>query len=158
MADKAAETESTEKPILRLQKMYVKDLSFENPNAPEIFRNTQKTEPNVELNLKLNNRKVGDEHWEVSMEITAKVTTKGDDEKMLFMLEVEHAGIFLLKFIPEKHLAMVLGVECPTMLFPFTRQVVSQAAVDGGFMPFLMEPINFLALFQNSQQQRESSN
>ncbi len=158
MADKAAETESTEKPILRLQKMYVKDLSFENPNAPEIFRNTQKTEPNVELNLKLNNRKVGDEHWEVSMEITAKVTTKGDDEKVLFMLEVEHAGIFLLKSIPEKHLAMVLGVECPTMLFPFTRQVVSQAAVDGGFMPFLMEPINFLALFQNSQQQRESSN
>lgn len=158
MTEKAAETESTEKPILRLQKMYVKDLSFENPNAPEIFRNTQKTEPNVELNLKLNNRKVGDEHWEVSMEITAKVTTKGDDEKVLFMLEVEHGGIFLLKFIPEKHLAMVLGVECPTMLFPFTRQVVSQAAVDGGFMPFLMEPINFLALFQNSQQEKAASN
>jgi preprotein translocase subunit SecB len=110
------------------------------------------------LNLKLNNRKIGDEHWEVSMEITAKVTTKGDEEKVLFMLEVEHAGIFLMKAIPEKHLAMVLGVECPTMLFPFTRQVVSQAAVDGGFMPFLMEPINFLALFQNSQQEKAASN
>ncbi|MCB2216123.1 protein-export chaperone SecB [Desulfofustis glycolicus] len=158
MTDKAAETESTEKPILRLQKMYVKDLSFENPNAPEVFRNTQKAEPNVELNLKLNNRKIGDEHWEVSMEITAKVTTKGDEEKVLFMLEVEHAGIFLMKAIPEKHLAMVLGVECPTMLFPFTRQVVSQAAVDGGFMPFLMEPINFLALFQNSQKENSTSN
>ncbi len=158
MTDKAAETESTEKPILRLQKMYVKDLSFENPNAPEVFRNTQKAEPNVELNLKLNNRKIGDEHWEVSMEITAKVTTKGDEEKVLFMLEVEHAGIFLMKAIPEKHLAMVLGVECPTMLFPFTRQVVSQAAVDGGFMPFLMEPINFLALFQNSQKETTPSN
>jgi preprotein translocase subunit SecB len=158
MTDKAAETESTEKPILRLQKMYVKDLSFENPNAPEVFRNTQKAEPNVELNLKLNNRKIGDEHWEVSMEITAKVTTKGDEEKVLFMLEVEHGGIFLLKSIPEQHLAMVLGVECPTMLFPFTRQVVSQAAVDGGFMPFLMEPINFLALFQNSQKENTPSN
>lgn len=158
MTDKAAETESTEKPILRLQKMYVKDLSFENPNAPEVFRNTQKAEPNVELNLKLNNRKIGDEHWEVSMEITAKVTTKGDEEKVLFMLEVEHAGIFLMKAIPEKHLAMVLGVECPTMLFPFTRQVVSQAAVDGGFMPFLMEPINFLALFQNSQKETTPTN
>jgi preprotein translocase subunit SecB len=158
MTDNAAEAESTEKPILRLQKMYVKDLSFENPNAPEVFRNTQKSEPNVELNLKLNNRKIGDEHWEVSLEITAKVVTKGDDAKVLFMLEVEHAGIFLMKHIPEKHLAMVLGVECPTMLFPFTRQVVSQAAVDGGFMPFLMEPINFLALFQNSQKERSNSN
>ncbi|MBE0586069.1 MAG: protein-export chaperone SecB [Desulfofustis sp.] len=158
MTDNAAEAENTEKPILRLQKMYVKDLSFENPNAPEVFRNTQKSEPNVELNLKLNNRKVGDEHWEVSLEITAKVVTKGDDAKVLFMLEVEHAGIFLMKHIPEKHLSMVLGVECPTMLFPFTRQVVSQAAVDGGFMPFLMEPINFLALFQNSQKERSNSN
>lgn len=158
--DTNAAAETKEKPILRLQKMYIKDFSFENPNAPEIFRTTQKAEPSVELNLKLNNRKATDDHWEVSLEITAKVTTKGDEAteaKVLFMLEVEHAGIFLLKHIPEKHLPMVLGVECPTMLFPFTRQVVSQVSVDGGFMPFLMEPINFLAIFQNAQKERTSS-
>lgn len=154
----ASSAEPNEKPALRLQKMYVKDLSFENPHAPEVFRATQKNEPNVELNLKLNNQKISDDHWEVSIEITAKVTAKGDKENVLFMLEVEHAGIFLLQHIPEKHLAMVLGVECPTMLFPFTRQIVSQAAVDGGFMPFLMEPINFLALFQNAQKQNSASN
>ncbi len=158
MTENAAATEAKEKPILRMQKMYIKDLSFENPNAPEMFRTTQKVEPNVELNLKLNNRKVSEEHWEVSLEISAKVVTKEDDAKVLFILEVEHAGVFLLKNIPEKHLAMVLGVECPTMLFPFTRQVVSQASVDGGFMPFLMEPINFLSLFQNSQKEQTASN
>ncbi|MDX9896413.1 MAG: protein-export chaperone SecB [Desulfofustis sp.] len=158
MAENESATENKEKPILRLQKMYIKDLSFENPNAPEVFRATQKSEPNVELNLKMNNRKIGDDHWEVSLEINAKVVSKGEEDKVLFMLEVEHAGIFLLKHIPEKHLAMILGVECPTMLFPFTRQVVSQAAVDGGFMPFLMEPINFLALFQNAQKEKSPSN
>ncbi|BDD88578.1 protein-export chaperone SecB [Desulfofustis limnaeus] len=158
MAENENATENKEKPILRLQKMYIKDLSFENPNAPEVFRATQKSEPNVELNLKMNNRKIGDDHWEVSLEINAKVVSKGEEDKVLFMLEVEHAGIFLLKHIPEKHLAMILGVECPTMLFPFTRQVVSQAAVDGGFMPFLMEPINFLALFQNAQKEKSPSN
>ncbi|MDX9897261.1 MAG: protein-export chaperone SecB [Desulfofustis sp.] len=158
MAENESTSENKEKPILRLQKMYIKDLSFENPNAPEVFRATQKSEPNVELNLKMNNRKIGDDHWEVSLEINAKVVSKGEEDKVLFMLEVEHAGIFLLKHIPEKHLAMILGVECPTMLFPFTRQVVSQAAVDGGFMPFLMEPINFLALFQNAQKEKSPSN
>ncbi|MGA7277276.1 MAG: protein-export chaperone SecB, partial [Desulfocapsaceae bacterium] len=158
MAENTATQETKETPILRMQKMYIKDVSFENPNAPEIYRDTQKSEPKVELNLQLNNKKVGDEHWEVSIEINAKVVTKEDEPRILFVLEIEHAGVFFLKNVPEQHMALVLGVECPTLLFPFTRQVVSQVSVDGGFMPFLMEPINFMALFQNAQKNKEESN
>ncbi len=143
-------------PQFRMQKMYIKDLSFENPNAPDVFINQQSTEPNVELNLKLNNRKIDENHWEVSICINAEVKHKGDNEKTLFILEIEHAGIFFLKNIPEEHLAMVLGVDCPTLLFPFSRQIVSQVSVDGGFIPFQMEPINFMALFQNSLKKEEA--
>ena len=157
--NKAADTqESQESPTLRMQKMYIKDFSFENPNSPEIFRANQNSEPNVELNLQLNNKKVGEDHWEVALEINAKVVTKEDDAQVLFILEIEHAAVFFLKNIPEQHMPMVLGVECPTLLFPFTRQIISQISVDGGFMPFLMEPVNFMALFQNAQKNKEGSN
>ena len=150
--------DAKETPILRMQKMYIKDLSLENPNSPDIFRASQSSEPNVDLNLQLNNRKLGDDHWEVALEINAKVVTKEDEPQVLFILEIEHAAVFFLKNIPEQHMSMVLGVECPTLLFPFTRQIISQVSVDGGFMPFLMEPVNFMALFQNAQKNKEGSN
>jgi preprotein translocase subunit SecB len=156
--DTATSQDPQESPILRMQKMYIKDFSFENPNAPEIFRENRKSEPNVELNLQLRNKKVGDDHWEVALEVNAKVVTKEDEPRVLFVLEIEHAAVFLLRNIPEKHLPMVLGVECPTLIFPFTRQIISQISVDGGFMPFLMEPVNFMALFQNAQKNKDGSN
>ncbi len=159
MAEKneAAANNDAAAPQFRMQKMYIKDLSFENPNAPEVFMVQKGQEPNVELNLKINNRKIDDLHWEVSLHINAEVINKGDDNKTLFILEVEHAGVFYLNNIPEEHMQMVLAVDCPTLLFPFTRQIVSQVSVDGGFVPFQMEPINFMALFQNSQKQQEQN-
>jgi len=141
-------------PEFRLQKMYIKDLSFENPNAPEVFLVTQKEEPKVEVNLKLNNRKIDDDHWEVTLEVTAKVTSRSD-EKVMFIIEIEHGGVYLMKNIPEEHHEMVLGVDCPTLLFPFTRQIISQVSVDGGFVPFQMEPINFAALYHNSKKKQQ---
>jgi len=148
--------EAQEKPIFRMQKMYTKDLSFENPNAPNVYLLQQKKEPTVEVNLKLNNTKIDDDHWEVAIQITAKISVK-EDKKVMFIIEVEHAGVFLLKNIPEEHHQMILGVDCPTLLFPFTRQIVSQVSTDGGFAPFLMEPVNFMALFQNAQKKKEEA-
>lgn len=152
MAEKKEETQA--KPIFRMQKMYTKDLSFENPNAPGVYLIQQKQEPAVEVNLQLNNKKIDDDHWEVLLQITAKISTK-DDDKVMFILEIEHAGVFMLKNIPEEHIQMILGVDCPTLLFPFTRQIVSQVSTDGGFAPFLMEPVNFMALYQNAQKKKE---
>ena len=154
MAEKKEETK--ENPVFRMQKMYTKDLSFENPNAPAVYITPQKLEPAVEVNLKLNNKKMDDDHWEVAVQITAKISTK-DDNKVMFILEIEHAGVFLLKNIPEEHIQMILAVDCPTLLFPFTRQIVSQVSTDGGFAPFLMEPVNFMALFQNAKKKKEES-
>lgn len=149
-----AETQKGANPEFRMQKMYIKDLSYENPNAPEIFTVQQKQEPAVEVNLQLNNRQIDENNWEVALEVTAKVSSK-EDGKVLFILEIEHAAVFMLKNIPQEHLPMLLAVDCPTLLFPFTRQIVSQVSLDGGFVPFLMEPVNFMALYQNSLKQKE---
>lgn len=147
---------ASNRPEFRMQKMYIKDLSFENPNAPEIFTLQQKMEPAVDVNLKLNNRQLDEEHWEVSLLITAKVSGK-DENKVLFILELEHAAVFMLRNIPAEHIPMLLGVDCPTLLFPFTRQIVSQVSTDGGYIPFLMEPVNFMALYQNAQKRKEEA-
>lgn len=155
MSEQNAPNEQTaQQPILRLQKMYLKDLSFENPNSPEVFLAKQ-SEPKVEVQLGIKNRKLDENHWEVVMNVTAKVVA-GEGEKTLFLIEIEHAGVFLLQNIPEQHLQIVLSVECPIILFPFTRQIVSQISVDGGFMPFLLEPVNFLALFENSKKNAQA--
>lgn len=145
------------RPEFRMQKMYVKDLSFENPHAPEVYITPQKAEPKVELNLNLQHKQVDEHHYEVSLQVTAKVVAK-DEDKVMFIIEIEHAAVFLLKNIPAEHIEMVLGVDCPTLLFPFTRQIVSQTSLDGGFAPFLMEPVNFMALFQNAKAKKEANN
>ncbi|OGR01724.1 MAG: protein-export chaperone SecB [Deltaproteobacteria bacterium RIFOXYD12_FULL_55_16] len=148
------DVQALEPPVFRLQKMYLKDLSFENPEAPDVF--LAKGEPMVDVNLGLKHKQLETEdHYEVTLAITAKVTNN-QTEKTLFIIEVEHAGVFLLKNIPEEHMPAVLSVECASLLFPFTRQIISQVSVDGGFVPFLMEPINFHALYENSKRQKES--
>lgn len=150
------QTNAEETPVFRMQKMYVKDLSFESPNAPEIFL-ARNQEPKVDFNLKLSNQKVDDDHFEVSINMTAKVLDKNADDTVMFIIEVEHAAVFLLKNIPAEHMERVMAVDCPLMLFPFTRQIASQLSVDGGFMPFLMEPINFVALYENAQREQKDS-
>ena len=144
---------SQETPVFRMQKMFIKDLSFENPNAPQIFL-ARNQEPKVDFNLQVNSKKIDEDHWEVSLAITSKMLDKNADDQMMFIVEIEHAGIFMMKNIPAEHVQRVLAIDCPLMLFPFTRQIISQASVDGGFMPFLMEPINFIALYENAQQQQ----
>ncbi len=141
-----------EGPIFRLQKLYIKDLSFENPNAPEVFQISQGS-PKTEVNLNMKNRQLNEDIFEVTLELTVSVT--GEEDKTLFIIEVEHAGAFMIKNVPEEHMPMVLNVECPNMMLPFTRQIISQATVDGGFVPFLIEPINFLAMYQNAQKKEE---
>lgn len=150
--DTQASEKQAAQPIFRLQKLFIKDVSFENPNAPEIFTIKQ-GEPKVEVNLGLKNKKMAAEDlYEVSINITAKIT-HGEEKNTLFIIEVEHGGIFTLKNIPQEHMSAVLAVDCPTMMFPYTRQIISQLSVDGGYVPFLMEPVNFLALYQNAQRQ-----
>ena len=148
---------SQDAPVFRMQKMYVKDLSFESPNAPDIFL-AQGQEPKVDFNLRLSNKKIDDDHYEVTIALTAKILDQKNNDTVMFIVELEHAAVFLLKNIPAEHLQRVMAVDCPLMLFPFTRQITSQVSVDGGFMPFLMEPINFVALYENAQKEKSQQN
>ncbi|MFO7605217.1 MAG: protein-export chaperone SecB [Desulfurivibrionaceae bacterium] len=157
MADENKEnnqTQNPEVPVFKLQKMFIKDLSFESPNAPQIFMESGQN-PKVDINLHVKNNKLDEANWEVALLVTASF--KAPEDKTIFIIEVEHAGIFLLKNIPEEHMPSVLAVDCPTLLFPFTRQIMSQLAVDGGFMPFLMDPVNFMGLYQNARKQQEEN-
>lgn len=146
------ENTDIESPIFSLQRVYVKDISFENPNAPEVFEASGKA-PKIEMNLGLSNRQVNDEHWEVSLKVAA-TTQDQESGDLLFEIEVEHAAVFFMKNIPVEHIPSLLAVDCPTILFPYTRQIVSQLTVDGGFMPFMLEPVNFRGIYENQLQQQ----
>ena len=150
------ENQAEQQPVFRMQKMYIKYLSFESPHAPKFFL-AQNQDPKVDFDLKLKNELITEGHYEVSLSITAKVLDKAYEDAVMFIVEIEHAAVFLLRNIPEEHMNRVLAVDCPLMLFPFTRQVVSQLSLDGGFMPFLMEPINFVALYDNLQKQKQDA-
>lgn len=156
MTEQTQTTDQQDIPIFRMQKMYIKDLSFESPNAPKVFL-AKNQDPRVDFNLQLKNNKLDEDHSEVSIAITAKILDKNNEDSVMFIIEIEHAAVFMMRNIPEEHHERVLAVDCPLMLFPFTRQIVCQLAVDGGFMPFLMEPINFIALYDNAQRTEKDS-
>ncbi|MBF0284204.1 MAG: protein-export chaperone SecB [Magnetococcales bacterium] len=138
-------------PTFHIETLYLKDLSFESPNVPDIFRDNH--EPRVEFGLDTQNVRKGPDHWEVVLQLSLKVTSK---EKALFLVEMSYGGVFLLKNIPDQHLPMVLGVDCPNVLFPYARQLISQVVVLGGFKPLILDPVNFFALMQQKTQQQQA--
>ncbi|HCS12428.1 MAG: protein-export chaperone SecB [Zetaproteobacteria bacterium CG06_land_8_20_14_3_00_59_53] len=149
-----AKEEHNEQPIFSVQRIYTKDISFENPNAPQVFGAAE--QPKIDLNLGVNNRQVDEHLWEVSLKVSA-LARNTEDDKVIFEVEVEHAGLFLLKNIPDEHILRVLGVDCPTIIFPFTRQLVSQLTSDGGFMPLLLDPFNFAVAYQQRLEEQHTT-
>jgi len=136
-------------PAAGLISQYVKDLSFENPNAPAIYQNETPPEINVQFDIGAN--QVGEEVHEVVLKIEVRATSNG---QTAFITELSYAGLFGLRNIPAEHVQPFLLGEGPRLLFPFARRVVSDAIRDGGFPPLVLEPIDFNALFlQQAQQQ-----
>ena len=135
---------------LALQKIYVKDVSFEAPNAPQIFQEIAETEqqPQVQLNLGQRATDLGNDLYEVVLSLTLTCTI---GQRTAYLAEVEQAGLFgIAGFSPEDH-AGIVGSYCPNLLFPYARQVISSLVLEGGFPPFLLQPINFDALFAEQQ-------
>jgi preprotein translocase subunit SecB len=136
-------------PVFQIQRMYLKDLSLEQPNAPAIL--LEQSQPQVDINLNLAAEPVTDGIYEVT--VTATVTTKVG-EKTLFLIEAKQAGIFEIRNVPAEQLEGIIGIVCPQMIYPYLRAVVSDICTRAGFPPVLLSEVNFQAMFEAQQQQR----
>lgn len=138
-------------PQLMLQKIYVKDVSFEAPNAPQIFHEmgeNDQQQPQVQLNVGQKATDLGGDLYEVVLSLTLTCTL---GERTAYLAEVEQAGLFGIAGFNEADHAGIIGSYCPNLLFPYARQVISSLVLEGGFPPFLLQPINFDALFAEQQ-------
>jgi preprotein translocase subunit SecB len=140
-------------PRMQVLAQFIKDMSFENIAAQKGLGEGDQT-PDIQVQVNLDAKKRGDENqFEVStkLEVTAKTTGEG---KPIFLLELEYTGIFQVENVPEEQLHPYLMIECPRMLFPFMRRIVSDVTRDGGFPPLNLETIDFLALYRNELARR----
>jgi len=136
-------------PVFQIQRMYLKDLSLEQPNAPHIL--LEQTQPQVDINLTLSAENVADGLFEVC--VTATVNTKVGD-KTLFLVEAKQAGIFEIRNVPQDQVEGILGVVCPQMVYPYLRAIVSDVCTRAGFPPVLLTEVNFQAMYEAQQAQR----
>ena len=144
--------EQNEQPVFGIEKLYVKDLSVEVPNAPEIF--LEQDAPQVEIQLNTSGRGVGDNVFEVVLTVT--VTAKME-EKTVFLVEVGQAGVFRIMNVPDEQIEPLLAVACPNILFPYARETVSDAVTRAGFAPIVLQPVNFESMFMQRMQEAAAS-
>jgi preprotein translocase subunit SecB len=130
-------------PAVGLISQYVKDLSFENPNAPAIFQN--QVAPQIDVQFNIGSGQVGDDVFEVVLKIEVRAEAEG---QVAFIVDLSFAGLFGLRNIPAEHLQPFLLGEAPRLIFPFARRVLADAVRDGGFPPLLLEPIDFAGMYQ----------
>lgn len=131
-----------------IQRLYVKDISFETPNSPDVFKETG--QPEMNLNVATKNNKLDDKVFEVVLSLTVTVKM---NEKTAYLAEVQQAGIFYIDNVPEEHMGPMLGSYCPNMLFPYAREVITDIVTKGSFPQLVLAPINFDAIYMQQQQQ-----
>jgi preprotein translocase subunit SecB len=136
----------------QIEKIYVKDLSLEIPNAPQIFM--QPAQPQLEVQIDTSSASFAEGYYEAT--VSATVTAKVGD-KTLFLAEAVQAGVFQMRHVPESDLQPLLGIACPTILFPYLREAISDLVTRGGFPPVLLAPVSFEALFMQRQQQQQGA-
>ncbi|MEG3149825.1 protein-export chaperone SecB [Sphingomonas sp. ZT3P38] len=129
-------------PAVGLISQYVKDLSFENPNAPAIFQ--VQGSPQIDVQFNIGTAQVAEDVHEVVLRVDVRAETGG---QVAFIVELTYAGLFGLRNIPEEHIQPFLLAEAPRLIFPFARRVLADAVRDGGFQPLLLEPIDFAAIY-----------
>ena len=138
---------------MRVERMYLKDASFESPGSPTIFSEQWKPETQVDINTKVD--PAGENRFEVILSCT--VTSKRDSERVAFVAEVQYAGLFVIEGAqPGGQLNQILGIACPTALFPYLRENLDSLCVRGGFPALNLAPVNFEALFKQAMQHAQS--
>ena len=155
MADnenKAAPEQARPTGQLAIQKIYIKDLSFEAPNTPAVF--AEQLNPSVDIHFANETHALGDDQHEVVLSVT--VTVK-QDGRNVYLVEVKQAGIFKISGFPSEHLPAILATACPNVLFPYAREVVSDVVTKGGFPQILLAPVNFDMLYAQELQRRRQN-
>jgi preprotein translocase subunit SecB len=150
-------SDAQNQPVFSIEKVYVKDISLEIPNAPQVF--LEREAPQVDIQLHHQSSKVDEGVYQTLLTVTVTAKVK---EKTLFLVEAGQAGIFTIRNIPEADMDPILGIACPNILYPYVREVVSDIVVRAGFPPVMLTPVNFEALFQaqkqaQAEQQKEAS-
>jgi preprotein translocase subunit SecB len=143
-------SDQDDSPVFQIQRMYLKDLSLEQPNSPQIL--LEQVQPQVDINLGVGAEAVADGVFEVT--VTATVTTK-IGERTLFLVEAKQAGIFELRNVPADQMQAILGVVCPQMIYPYLRAIVSDVCTRAGFPPILLSEVNFQAMYEAQQEAAE---
>ena len=135
-------------PMFAIEKIYLKDLSVEVPNAPEVF--DEREAPKVDVNVQSNGRGLPDGLFEVVLTIT--ITAKVND-KPLFLVEAAQAGLFRIRNIPQQDMGPLIGIACPNTLFPYVRETISTVTARAGFPPVVLAPMSFEGIYQQQMQQ-----
>ena len=136
-------------PVFTIEKLYVKDLSVEVPNAPQVF--LERETPQINVQLRTDGKQVGEGVFEVMLTVT--VAAKLAEEKNVFLVEVSQGGLFQIRNVPEGDLEPIMMIGCANILFPYARETVSGAVTRAGFQPVLLTPVNFEALYQARKNQ-----
>ena len=149
----AAGQANGEAPSLSVLTQYVKDFSFENPNSPNSLL-PKETQPEINININVNANPMSETDFEVILHLEAKA---GQGKDMVFNVDLSYAGIFRLVNIPDEAKHPAILIECPRLLFPFARQIVSDATRNGGFPPLMIDPVDFARLYQSRMAQAQQA-
>ncbi|VAV89946.1 Protein-export protein SecB (maintains pre-export unfolded state) [hydrothermal vent metagenome] len=138
-------------PSFAVLTQYLKDMSFESPNAPASFQNA--AAPQMEVNVDVEGRPLAPDQYEVELTASARATR---DDKVIFVVEASYAGVFEIKNLPREQLEMAMLVECPRLLFPFMRQIIADATRNGNYPPLMLEPIDFMGIFLANKERAQN--
>ena len=151
-ADKSSKSSKKNRQII-IHAQYIKDLSFENPNAPRVLIEGP-TQPDVEITVNVGAELISKDQYEVTLKIAAKATS---DETALFLVDLTYAGIVAPEGAEADEVNPLIMIEAPRLLFPFARAIISEATRDGGFMPLNIQPVDFTAVYQHNLAQQAAA-
>ena len=142
----------TQSQSFQVKGQYIQDLSFENPHAPQSLMATD-IRPSIDVNVDLKAQKLQDNLYEMTLHIAARAIADGNT---LFLVELAYAGIFQIANIAAEHIEPLIMIDCPFVLFPFTRRVIADVTRDGGFPPLMLDPIDFHALYLQNRERAQA--
>ena len=138
-------------PQLNVLAQYVKDLSFENPNAPRSLQQ-QQAQPQINIQINVNAKPLAESDYEVELKIEGRAEVPG---LVLFSFDLLYAGVFRIVNVPQENLPAIVMIECPRLLFPFARELIATAVRNGGFPPLMIDPVDFVSLYRQKMESQQ---